>query len=357
MSMNRSFLILLLACTLLPAQEMVRVVKRPVERAVKLPGELKPFQAADLVARVDGYIESISVDAGSAVSRGQTIARLSAPEMAAQIAEAEARVGVLESQRTEAEARLAATQSNDTRLREAAKTPGVISGNELEQSARAVEAARAVIAAMQKSMDAAKASVRSRQELAALLLVRAPFSGVVTERRLHPGALAGPTSGAILRVEELQRLRLIVAVPEAMVGRVKRGLRMPFISPAFPGQSFSGTVARITGAMDEKTRTMPVELEVSNPKRLLAPGMYCEVQWSAAGLTNTTLVPPTSIVSTTERTFVIRNEGGVARWVNVKKMGPAGDLVEVLGPLTEGDMVVRRASDELRDGARLAAQK
>ena len=65
-------------------------------------------------------------------------------------------------------------------------------------------------------------------------------------------------------------------------------------------------------------------------------------------------VPKTSVVTTTERTFVIRDHNGRAEWVDVRKGAAEGDLVEVLGDLKAGDMVVRRATDEIRDGSPLA---
>ena len=65
------------------------------------------------------------------------------------------------------------------------------------------------------------------------------------------------------------------------------------------------------------------------------------------------LVPAGSIVTTSERVFVIRLKEGKAEWVNVERGNASGDLVEVLGPLHEGDLVVRRGSDELRPGTPL----
>jgi hypothetical protein len=65
------------------------------------------------------------------------------------------------------------------------------------------------------------------------------------------------------------------------------------------------------------------------------------------------LVPPGSVVTTNERQFVIRVQNGVAEWVTVTRGGPAGDLVEVIGPLRAGDMVVKRGTDELREGTPL----
>src|SRR5207247_4620780 len=96
---------------------------------------------------------------------------------------------------------------------------------------------------------------------------------------------------------------------------------------------------------------MAAEWDVKNPDLRLSAGMYPEVQWPVRRPQPSLLVPPTSIVTTTERTFVIRVETtGVAQWVNVGRGARVGDLIEVFGALKEGDTIVRRGTDEIREG-------
>lgn len=88
----------------------------------------------------------------------------------------------------------------------------------------------------------------------------------------------------------------------------------------------------------------------------LAPGMYPTVKWPVHHRRSALVVPKTSVVTTTERTFVIRDLKGNAEWVDVKRGASEGDLVEVLGNLNVGDKVVRRATDEIRPGTRLRTE-
>jgi membrane fusion protein, multidrug efflux system len=337
--------------------DVVRVVSKPVERQVTLPGEFQPYLTVPIYARVSGFVQRANVDRGSVVKQGQVLATLEAPEMQAQVAEAESRAQAVELQRTEAEAKLASAQSTYERLKAASATPGVVAENDLQVAQKTAEAAQALVRSYDSSLKAAQAHLKAVRDLAQYLRITAPFAGIITERNVHPGALVGPGTGAIplFQLHQVSRLRLVVAVPEALVGAIVRGARVLFTVPAYPGQPFYGVVRLTAHDLDVKTRTMPVELEVSNTDVRLAPGMYAEVSWPVRRAQASLLVPPTSIVTTTERTFVIRIKQGVAEWVNVGRGARVGDLIEVFGPLQEGDAVVRRGTDEIREGTKLAA--
>src|SRR5438270_9915884 len=107
-------------------------------------------------------------------------------------------------------------------------------------------------------------------------------------------------------------------------------------------------IARIAHSLDEKTRTENVELDVINRDGALSPGMYPTVSWPVRSQRPALLVPLTSVVTTTERVFVIRVRDGRAEWVDVREGPSAGDQVEVAGALQPGDLVIRRATDEMR---------
>ena len=338
--------------------DLVAVVSKPVSRTIDLPGEFQPFLSVALHARVPGYVERVLVDRGSVVKQGELLAELSAPEMQAQIAEAESKVQAAEADRLQAEAQLAAGESTYERLRKAAETPGAVAGNELIQAQKQVEAAQALVHSRQQASHAAAAALRAQKELEAYLKITAPFDGVVTDRFVHPGALAGAGADAVLLViQQISHLRLVVPVPEEDAGALVRGAKIPFRVPAFPDREYSGTLARVAHAFDPKTRTMPVELDVWNRDGSLAPGMYPDVKWPVRRAHASLFVPKTSVVATTERTFVVRARDGRAEWVDVKKGAADGDLVEVSGNLQAGDKVVRRATDEMREGSPVGGKK
>jgi RND family efflux transporter MFP subunit len=355
---GKTRLVALLTCLFglaLPAlsqtADLAAVVSKPVSRTIDLPGEFLPFLSVAVRAKVAGYVERIVVDRGSTVKQGELVAELSAPEMEPRIAEANAKALAAEADGLQAEAQFAAAEATFERLKKAAETPGAIAGNEVVQAGMQVDAARAVVRARQQEVAAAQAAARALQDLEAYLTITAPFDGVVTERMVHPGALVGAGDQPLVTIQQVSRLRLVISLPEEYSGAIAQGTAVPFHIPAHPERTYSGAVARIAHALDPKTRTMPVELEVDNRDGSLAPGMYPTVKWPVRSAQPALFVPRTSVVTTTERTFVIRDRDGRAEWVDVKKGPIEGDLMQVAGDLHPGDKVVRRGTDELHDGA------
>lgn len=348
--------LLAVTASLLYAQtgEFAPVLSKPVSQTIDLPAEIWPFLNVSLHAKVPGYVEQVRVDRGSVVDKGEFLIELSAPEMDAQIAEAESKVQAAEADRLQAEAQLAAAQSTYERTQEAAKTPGAVAGNDLVQAQKQVEAAQALVRSRQRASAAAQSAVNALKAMTGYLKITAPFDGVVTDRLVHPGALVGPPSDpALLVIQQVSHLRIVVPVPEEYVGGIMRGASVAFTVPAYPRRVYSGKIARVADVLDQKTRTMSVELDFMNRDGTLAPGMYPSVKWPVRSPGAELWVPKTSVVTTTERTFVIRNRSGRAEWVDVRKGVAEGDLIEVFGNLQPGEMVVRRATDEMRDGAPL----
>src|SRR6266511_2860662 len=308
-----------------PTVIVTTVESRELNRQVRLPGELQAYQDTAIYAKVPGFVEVINVDRGSVVRQGQLLARLRAPELDTQRGEAEAKVRAAQSQRVEAqskvsgiraqrleaEAKLAADEATFQRMKAASATPGVVAGNDLEIAQRAVEAGRARIQLWNENEKAAQAQVKALEE---------------NEGALREAARSSQNIGEYLRITA----------------------------------PFDGVVQRVSNALDEKTRTMPVELDVSNPNRRLAPGMVPEVVWPVSRPRPSMFVPSSAVATTTERAFVIRIRDGVTEWVDVKRgasMSENGkDLVEVFGDLSPGDQIAVRGTDELRAGTRVNAK-
>jgi len=331
------------------------VVQKAVDVSLSLPGELEAYETVAVFPKVSGFVKAIPVDRGSRVRAGEALVTLDAPELVAQRSEARSKLQAAEAQVSAARARADASASTYDKLKAASATAGAVSGNELTQAQKAVESDRNQTVAAEQNVEAARQALRSVSDMEGYLRVTAPFAGVVTERNVHPGALVGPASGSgtpvpMLRIANIARLRLLVPVPEAYVGGIVEGTTVPFTVAAYPGQTFSGTVARVAHTVDEKTRTMSVELDVPNADGRLAPGAFCQVKWAVRRAAPSLFVSSGSVASTTDRTFVVRVRNGKTEWVDVKTGLSSGPLVEVFGALKPGDQIAARGTDELRAG-------
>lgn len=334
--------------------ETTKVVAQTLEKTISIPGDLTAYQSVSIHAKLTGFVESVEVDRGSWVKKGQMLGTLTAPELHAQHLEAEAKLQSIRAQQVEAEVKTVSAQSTYDRLKAAAATPGVVAGHDVEIAERNLEAARAHVGAMKSSVVAAEAATKAITDLETYLELRAPFEGIVTERNVHPGSLVGPSGNPILRIEQVSKLRLTVPVPEIYVGGITKGTQVNFKVSAFPDQTFHGVIARPAHSLDTKMRSMLVELDVNNPKLTLAPGMFAEVRWPVSRSQTSLFVPTSALVRTSERQFVVRVRNGVAEWVDVRRGETDGSLIEVFGDLSEGDVIVRRGSDEIRPGTRSA---
>lgn len=302
----------------------------PITRTITLPATLRAFQQATLHAKVSGYLKSITVDRGDAVRAGDTLAEIEAPELAADLAKAQAEVAL-------------ATVEH-LRLTEAAhKAPDLV-------VPLAIDIAKA-------KLDAAVANRGRIETLLAFTHITAPFAGIVTRRWADPGALIpAPTTGsptsaaALVTLADFSRVRVEVAIPEADAPLLKPGTEAEVSVEELAGRKFPGQVTRIAWALDESTRTMPVEIELPNPDAALRPGMFATARLGVARKPDALLLPAAALVTEKTRTSVFVEDHGHARKTAVKVGFEDGRSFEILDGLTAEQTVILTGSIPLSDG-------
>lgn len=324
----------------------------PAVRRLRLSGELKPLEQVDIFPRVGAFVKQVLVDRGTRVAKGQTLALLEAPELAAQLARANSRWQA-------AQAKLSGTKASYERLLRTSQEPGTISPNDLER-------ARADMQGDQANVQAARSELQASRELSNYLVVRAPFAGVITARNVSAGALVGPGGGQpaspLFSLENNRTLRLEVAVPEAAAGQwLQPGAAVPFTVPAFPGQTFTGTYRRHADRLSQTVRSELVEMDVPNAASQLKAGMYAQLLVALPTAASGRAVPVSAVFARPDQprqSQVIRVRDGRAQWVPVRR-GPllSRDSVEISGALTPGDVLVRDASGQLADGQPVSIAK
>lgn len=306
-------------------------------KSIELPAELLPLERAELAARVQGYVKDLKVDIGDKVSSGQTLAIIEAPELNTKYAEYEASLAT-------AKAKYISSTDVYERMKKAAqaKTAGIVAPVDLERSKNQYIADSA-------SYESARKLAQSYKEMAGYLVIRAPFSGIITARNVDRGALVG-TDQKIFTIENLQTLRLRVAVPELYTATGSTQKENQFRIDAYPEKTFTATLARKSGSIDATTRTELWEYRYNNNEGLIKAGSFAYIKLSVQRNGHSFIVPQTAIATTQERKFVIKVKNGKALWVDVRQGLSTDKGIEIFGNINSNDTLLARASDERKEG-------
>lgn len=149
-------------------------------------------------------------------------------------------------------------------------------------------------------------------------------------------------------LENVSKLRLRVAVPEAYTSAMPESTTISFTVDAQPSKKYSATLARKSNQIDEKTRTELWEFEVANANKELKSGMYGNASFSLKREQTSFVIPFSALVTNQERNFVIRVKDGKTEWVDVRNGISTKDKIEIFGALDEGDLLISRANDEIK---------
>lgn len=313
--------------------------KQEVHITLNLPAELLPYERAEINAKIEGYVQKVLVDLGDTVNKGQNLAILDAPEIAAQLAEANSRL-------LSAKAKYLASLDKYNRIFSASRQSGVVAEAELINFKQQMLADSA-------AFSSANSMVQSYRQLWTYLTIRAPFNGVVTSRSIDPGDFVGGNSGkqAMFIIERPDKLRLRIYVPEMHVNNIPAEKSLQFTAESVLNKTFAARLARKSGSIDSDTRTELWEYEFDNINRDLKPGMYVMAKLQLNRPTATFVVPHSALVTTLEKKFVARVNGDkMIEWVDVRSGISQGNGIEIFGDLKEGDTLLTRGSDEIKPG-------
>lgn len=295
--------------------------KGTIHRWITLPGEFAPWQQVDIKARVAGYIQKITVDKGDVVAVGQTLIEIEVPELQADLIKHRAEVK--------------AAEIEVKRLHEArAKSPDLI----LPQS---VDDAEAKLAIAQAGMERTKALIDLAQ-------IKAPFAGVITDRRVDLGAFAAAGGGTLLQITDVSTLRFQVPVIEVETSFLKPGIQVEAKVDALNGAVVKGTLSRLSGQLDTATRTMLIEADFKNDDGKLRPGMFATARIAVEQHDNATIIPVAGLVKEKANSFVFKHLDGKAVKTAIKPGFNDGVNVEVPELKTE-DVILLPGTTVLTD--------
>ena len=350
---------------------VARVQRHSLGNTLTIAGEFKPFQSVDVHAKVAGYIKVIHVDVGDHVKSGQTLALLEIPELAAELAGADAAVRRSEEEIRRAEGDLtraqsahAAAHSAYARLKKAAEArAGLVAQQEIDDSQAKdleleaqVSSSSAALSAAQQQLQVAEANQKQYAALSDYSRIVAPFSGVVTARYADTGALiaAGTSNSAqsmpVVRLAEISRLRLVLPIPESVAAQIHLGDPVKARVQAL-NQDFVGKVSRFADSLDRQTRTMETEIDFDNRNGNLIPGMYAETQLSLREKKDALTIPLEAVTRNGDDATVLAiNPQNIIEERHIKLGFEDSVRVEVLTGLTDKDRVVIGNRSQFRAG-------
>jgi membrane fusion protein (multidrug efflux system) len=318
--------------------EFGTVSEKALSSSATLPGQLIPFNEVNLFPKVNGFVKQLFVDRGSIVKKGQLLMILEAPEMEAQLQAANSRF--LQSQEN-----AEASKEKYERLSEAAKEPGSVSPLDLDNASSRMKADQAMAQSEHSNVDA----VRTMQ---GYLRIYAPFDGMIIQRNVSPGALVAPgkeTDQPMLIIQDINRMRLTVYIPEDYVDKVDLNQPVSFTFNAMPGTMHTAKISRSANALGSM-RQEAIEIDVANKNGQLKPGMYAEVKIPMVSGAKSLMVANSAIVRSTEKEYVIAVRDGKANLVDIKEGLASNDSTEVFGDLKANDKILLHASDEIKQG-------
>jgi RND family efflux transporter MFP subunit len=325
-----------------PLVVVAKVTTRDVAVEVHAPVELRPLAQAEVGSKTLGLLDAVLVDRGDRVKRGQLLAVVRPSDLPDQLVAAR---GTLS--QTQASASLA--RKNAERATQLAPG-GVVSQQELQQ-------AQAALATADAQEAAAKAQVAAFATRLGETRIESPLDGVVTVRRLDPGALVGPTAGGttIITVARVDVLRVFVTVNERDVHLVKLGQEAHLEVDALAGRSIKGSVTRLAPTLDPATRTLDAEVQIDNASGDLKPGMFGRASIVVANHPGAPIAPATAVqVSAGKRwAFVLKGDKVERREVTIGV--DEGDWLEIVKGVVAGEEIVTTGIDSVSDGSTVRA--
>jgi membrane fusion protein, multidrug efflux system len=311
-----------------PLVKVEQPVRELVKSQLQFNGDVLAIRQAGIFSKVAGNLERIYADMGSNVYAGQLLATIDSTEYYQQYQQTNA---------TYQNARM--TFERVQQLIE----KGLSSKQELDNAEAAMKVARANFEAAATRLSYAR--------------IVAPFSGIITKRFLDPGALVNANNATLFNLMNLDRVKIIVNVPESDVQSVYLVRTAQVTFDALPDKVFQGKVTRFSDALDLTTRTMDIQIEIENASHKIKPGMFATVQMTVAERPDAITVPTNALLKDDAGQYVFALDDGHAKRIRVKAGAELLERTEILSGLTGKETVITVGQQFVRDSGQVSIQQ
>jgi len=336
------------------AVETVRATRGTLEQTIRLSGDILAGRSVRLFGQIPDRLTDVLVDVGDPVRRGQTLARIRDEGVRAGVDQIEANLRA--SRVTLVNLRDEYTRTQ--RLFEA----GAVSSQTLEGMRTQLEASEALEEQLQAALSAARASSQNAA-------ITAPFDGVVAERYLEAGDLAGP-GFPVFRLVNMRNVKVLTEISQERLGQVRAGMPARVTVSSYPGVIFEGEVINIAPVVDPITRMTRIEVGLDNRDGHLKAGMFTEVHLVVVSAEEGVLIPIDALIEefryvtyaplllsgaaeadaslAEAEVFVAEADTAHLRKVRIGVVGK--ELVQIVQGLEVGEAVVTVGKYQLSDG-------
>jgi RND family efflux transporter MFP subunit len=329
----------------IPTVALAQPIPGAAHQTLTLPGNIQPFNRAEIFARVNGYVKSWDYDIGSSVKAGQVLATIDAPDLDQQLGQAKATLASVRANHQLAS--LTASRNNILLQKQ------IVAQQLVDQTSADEKAKEAVV-------DANEANVRQLEAMQSFKTLTAPFDGVVTARNVELGMLinSGGSGQPLFEVSDLHRVRIFVQVPQSFTAGLAPGMKATFEMPQYPGVLFDATLSHISKSISASSHSMQVELQADNAAGKFFGGSYCNVHFEIPVDANLVKIPSTALVTGNPGTQVATLDGHDKVVLKRVQLGrDLGSSVEVIAGLSPSDRIIDNPPETLAAGdtVRLAA--
>jgi membrane fusion protein, multidrug efflux system len=331
--------------------ELAKAYRTPLAQEITVVGNLIGDATVAVAPRTAGRLQEMSVRLGDRVSRGQRLAKIEDFEIVEQVKQAEAAQEVSLATIRQREADLQLAETNVERSRSLFERQ-LLPKQTLDDNEARYQAALAQLDLARAQNTQSRARLDELRINLANTVITSPVNGFISKRNVDPGAFVSQNV-PVADVVDITRVRLVANVVEKDLKELETGNDTRVQVDAFPGETFTGRIARVSPVLDPATRTAPIEIEIPNPSFRLKPGMYARVGITTQTKKDALVLPSSAVVDLGGRrgVFQLRNDTAVFRTVQVGS--EQGVLVEIVGGLTDGDQVISTGAGALRDGDRV----
>jgi HlyD family secretion protein len=363
------------------------VIRKNLTYSFYSTGDIAPLMEVALFPRVSGYLERIDARIGDLVKQGQVIAQIDRADFSQKVKEVEAKVAYAKAQLAEVEA---GTRNEDLRQAEESVRQAqsrfdhaklqkermdalykrqIVSKKDFDSAEMDYQVTEAQLEASQQHLkllregsrqEVKTASQAKLREMEALLaqeqirlentVITAPFQGEIMRKYVDAGALVSPST-ALVHLVHTATLKVVANVLERDIPFLKPGIIARIRADAYPDRIFEGRVARVNTGLDSATRTLQAEVEIPNSARLLKPGMFAHIEISLLEKPGVVAVPREAVLEENGARFIFMVEGNKAARKPVVTGIEEGPLVEVREGLKEGDRVITRGQNLLKENS------